>query len=227
MDITRRRDGARTSSVSTDGAKKAFIGIIFWLTAVIFLALAGMILVKKQFGFDAAILLGLHAQSTAFLDKFFVTVTNIGGITSVAVVSALILAYFVIRKQWYRAQIIFFGMGGAAAANVVLKHIFQRDRPSLWHQIVTETGYSFPSGHAMMSAALFTCLLIIFWSTKWRWVVITLGAIAVLLIGTSRLYLGVHFPTDILGGWCVSVAWVLFVRYALGWWHTRRTTKEA
>jgi undecaprenyl-diphosphatase len=68
--------------------------------------------------------------------------------------------------------------------------------------------YSFPSGHAMATTALATALVIIAWPTRGRWVVTPLALAYAFLIGVSRVYLGVHFPSDVLGGWALSLALV-------------------
>ena len=206
--------------------KIILISLVFWVPIIIFLKLAGEVIEKEPLWFDTTILTWFHTHATSFLDFFFTFITNAGGITSVIIISALLCAFLIYKKRYYNAQLLLLGLGGAAAANVVLKALFHRDRPSLWHQSIVETGFSFPSGHAMASAALVTCLVIMLWPTKWRWLTIVLGGIIVILIGSSRLYLGVHYPSDILAGWCVSVAWVLLVRYLLNKWHGRRT-KEA
>jgi undecaprenyl-diphosphatase len=77
--------------------------------------------------------------------------------------------------------------------------------------VITETGYSFPSGHAMLSSALILSVVFIIWKTRFRWVGVIIGAILIGLIGLSRVYLGVHFPTDIVAGWSVSFVWVFIV----------------
>lgn len=195
--------------------KRILVSLLFWVPVIIFLKLAGEVIEKEPLAFDTPILNWLHDHATPFLDQFFMFLTNAGGIVSVCIISALILSYLLFRKRYRSALILGFGFGGAMAANIVLKALFHRDRPSLWHQSVVETGFSFPSGHAMASAALVTCLVIILWHTKWRWLTVVLGGIVVLLIGVSRLYLGVHYPSDILAGWCVSIAWVLLAAYLI------------
>lgn len=202
--------------------KITLISILFWVPVIIFLKLAGEVIEKEPLSFDTTILNWFHVHATPFLDHFFTFVTNAGGIASMIVISGLIFFFFLYKKRYRSAQLLALGLGGAMAANVILKALFHRDRPSLWHQSIVETGFSFPSGHAMASAALVTCLVIILWPTKWRWLIVIVGGIAVLLIGMSRLYLGVHYPSDILAGWCVSVAWVLLARYLLNKWHGRR-----
>ena len=75
----------------------------------------------------------------------------------------------------------------------------------------------FPSGHAMASSALALSLIVIFWSTKWRWLVLAGAIFYVVIIALTRLYLGVHYPTDILAGWAVSCAWVAIVSVTIGY----------
>ena len=103
------------------------------------------------------------------------------------------------------------GVGGAALLNMVLKLIFERPRPDLWEQLIIETSFSFPSGHAMASSALAFSVIAIAWNTRFRWYAVGVGVLFMLVIGFSRLYLGVHYPTDVLAGWFVSGAWVLLV----------------
>ncbi|MDF2461379.1 MAG: acid phosphatase, partial [Candidatus Saccharibacteria bacterium] len=106
-------------------------------------------------------------------------------------------------------------VAGAALLNLLLKASFQRDRPDLWESIVTETSYSFPSGHAMASSALAFSVMLVLWETKWRWLAVAVGTIYFVLVGVSRMYLGVHFPSDVVAGWCVSLAWVGIVHRIL------------
>jgi undecaprenyl-diphosphatase len=71
----------------------------------------------------------------------------------------------------------------------------------------------------MASAALAIVIVILLWSTRWRWAAVTLSAAFILFIGYSRLYLGVHFPTDIIGGWAAALLWVAAVWAVLRWEH--------
>jgi undecaprenyl-diphosphatase len=70
-----------------------------------------------------------------------------------------------------------------------------------------ETSPSYPSGHALVSAAFALALVIIARETRWRWRVGAAASAYVLAVGFSRLYLGVHYPSDVLAGWCLAVAW--------------------
>lgn len=187
------------------------LGFIFWIPVVIFMKLAGEIIEKEPLPFDAPLLLAIHAHATTGLDRFFLTITNLGGIGGVLVISVLAGMYLIVKKRYSDLLLLIGGVGGAAIANAVLKLLFHRDRPSLWPHLVHESSFSFPSGHAMASAALAMVIILIFWRTPYRWRVVAGAVIYTIVIGFSRLYLGVHYPSDILAGWSVSIVWVLLV----------------
>ena len=93
--------------------------------------------------------------------------------------------------------------------STVSKLIFGRARPELWESIVSESTYSFPSGHAMASMATVAALLVLYRRrSALPWIAMA-GVIYVIAIGFSRLYLGVHYPSDVLAGWAASIAWVV------------------
>ena len=100
-------------------------------------------------------------------------------------------------------------LGGSALLNLGAKQLFARARPALWESIAPEATYSFPSGHAMGSMTLAAVLVLLSWHTRWRWWVAMPMAAFVLLVGLSRVYLGVHYPSDILAGWAAAIAWVV------------------
>ena len=113
----------------------------------------------------------------------------------------------------------------AATLNFILKNAFARERPDIL-RLINETNYSFPSGHAMNNAALYTMLTILtFKYIKSKPKIITLTTIfvyLVLAIGFSRLYLGVHYAGDVIGGWLLGFLVALVVYY---WWSARVTKK--
>ncbi|MCM3136403.1 phosphatase PAP2 family protein [Paenibacillus polysaccharolyticus] len=95
--------------------------------------------------------------------------------------------------------------------NTLLKEIFRRSRPELDHLLVVH-GYSYPSGHAMISMGFYGMLFVI-WATEWRgrdnrWIPMLCGTLFVLLIGISRIMLGVHYPTDVFAGFAAGLVWI-------------------
>jgi membrane-associated phospholipid phosphatase len=89
------------------------------------------------------------------------------------------------------------------------KATLQRVRPQLWQSPAPEYDYGFPSGHAMANIAFVVTVVILSWRRPWRGWIVGVGAIYVLTIAWTRLYLGVHYPSDILAGWLASVAWTI------------------
>jgi len=197
---------------------------VFSMALFLLAALAVLVTTGSTSATDSSILLWIYEHSTSQLDAFFLFVTNLGGVVAITTASLLLLAYLVFKKRYYKAALLVAGVGGVAAINFLLKIIFERPRPDLWEWLITETQFSFPSGHASASSALALCIVVMLWNTKWRVASIIIAALYIVVIGVSRLYLGVHFPTDILGGWLVSTAVVSLVTLVLYRYTQKRKT---
>jgi undecaprenyl-diphosphatase len=102
-------------------------------------------------------------------------------------------------------------ISGGIGLNYLLKQLFLRDRPQLWERILDVSNYSFPSGHAMISLVVYG--FIGYWLAKkypaWRWLTTSFTIAFILAIGFSRLYLGVHWPTDVIAGYTAGLVWLL------------------
>lgn len=102
---------------------------------------------------------------------------------------------------------------GAVALNQVLKHIVQRPRPDGF-RLATEAGYSFPSGHSMVSMAFYGLIIWMVWRYHkqdiMRWVWCVFFGLVIVMVGISRVYLGVHYASDVVAGFCVSIVWLVF-----------------
>jgi undecaprenyl-diphosphatase len=184
---------------------------IFLACSAGFVVIANEVLEGETLGFDEAILMAINGTSSTFWNLFFSAVTHLGGAVGVIVISGVIATVLFVRKKYKEIVLLAVGVGGAALLNILLKLIFERPRPDLWEQLIIETSFSFPSGHAMASSALAFSVIAIAWNTRFRWYTVGAGTVFMLVIGFSRLYLGVHYPTDVLAGWFVSGAWVLLV----------------
>lgn len=103
-------------------------------------------------------------------------------------------------------------LGGGMAFNLLLKWLYHRERPSI-HRLVEESGYSFPSGHSMAAFLFFgmmAMLLTLFVVSRAAKAVIILAAVVlILLVGISRIYLGVHYPSDVLAGFAAGGVWLV------------------
>jgi len=113
------------------------------------------------------------------------------------------------------ATFVALAYGGALALDGLVKIVFHSARPHLWASPTPETGYGFPSGHAMGSMGLLAARVALAWSTRWRWPAHVAGVLAIAAIGLSRLYLGAHYPSDVLGAWAAALAWVIGLRLVL------------
>jgi membrane-associated phospholipid phosphatase len=189
----------------------AFLAILVPLSA--FAGLAAELREGDGFFFDQPILLFLHKLATPGVDFFFVSISKLGYQYGVIPLDAAIATYLVAKRRYRDALFFILAVVGSLLVNMGAKNHFTRIRPDLWASISPEMSYSFPSGHAMGSATLATALVLLAWPTKWRWWVSVPALAFMLLVGMSRVYLGVHFPSDILAGWSAACAWVLAMHW--------------
>lgn len=191
----------------------AFVFLV--IPVLLFVELAEEVREGEALLLDEQILQAINGSSSPLLDTLAVGFTQLGGVIGVVVLTVGIAALLWGRNKRRMAALLTLGVGGAVLLNLLLKAIFQRDRPELWERLVTENSYSFPSGHAMASSALAFSIVVICWPTRFRWVGVTLAVAYMLVIGLTRLYLGVHYPSDVIAGWAVSAAWVATMIYVL------------
>jgi undecaprenyl-diphosphatase len=184
-----------------------FLGVL--LPLLVFAALVDELGEKGAFVFDDPVMLSLHRLATPSVDRFFVVMSEVGYRWGVIPLDVGILVALVWRRRFRDG--LFFGLAvaGSALVNLAAKNHFVRFRPELWLSIQPETTFSFPSGHAMGSATLGVALILLLWRTRWRWLIFSLACLFVVLVGMSRIYLGVHYPSDILAGWMAGTAWVM------------------
>lgn len=189
--------------------------VVLVAPVMLFVELAEEVREGEALPLDEAVLRGVNSFASPTLDTFAVILTQFGGVIGVVVLTIGIAAILWGRGKRRMAALLAFGVSGAVTLNLLLKVVFQRDRPQLWERLVTENSYSFPSGHAMASSALALSIMVICWPTRWRWVGVAVGLVFMFVIGLTRLYLGVHYPSDVLAGWMVSAAWIAAMVYAL------------
>jgi len=187
---------------------RLLLGIL--LPLLIVGALGEDVLEQQRFAFETPLMLWLHAHSTPTLDHLAVILAYVGGYQVIAPVSA-VLSFALWRRAVLPARFFVIAVLGAAVLNSVMKFAFHRPRPELWPRLLQESGASFPSGHSMYSAAFVTALILLAWNTRLRWLALVLGTLFTLIVGWSRVDLGVHYPTDVLAGWLTGAAWVLGV----------------
>lgn len=136
-------------------------------------------------------------------------ITQLGGAVFLIILATVLL--ITIRNKKI-GLLIWINLGISTLLNQILKHIVQRPRPTEF-RIIDETGYSFPSGHSMVSAAFYGFLIyLIYKNVKNKYlkcVLITILSLLIVLIGTSRIYLGVHYTSDVLAGFLISISYLI------------------
>lgn len=161
--------------------------------------------------FDEPVLQWARGWHGDGLDALFLLLSALGyqwGVVPVDVALVAVLAWMRRMREGLFAGI---ALAGSALLNLAAKQLFARDRPSLWESIAPETTYSFPSGHAMGAMSLAWVVALLAWHTRWRWVaIVSMGAFTV-AVAASRVYLGVHYPSDIMAGWAAASFWVVSV----------------
>lgn len=190
-----------------------FVGLLLPLWA--FVELADEVHELEAFYFDDPLLWRAHDLAGPALDRFFVFMSAIGYQWGVVPVDIALTLGLLVARRWREAMFAGVSFAGSALLNLATKQFFQRGRPSLWESIAPEHTFSFPSGHAMGSATLAMAVILLCWHTRFRWGVVALAGLFVLAVGASRIYLGVHYPSDILGGWAAGTAWVAGVYLVL------------
>ncbi len=174
-----------------------------------FAELADEVREAEAFPFDAPVLQLAHAMARDGFDRWFLLFSAIGYQYGVVPFDVALVAALAWRRRFRESIFAAAALGGSALLNLATKQFFARERPSLWESISPEASFSFPSGHAMGSMTLAAVLVLLAWHTRWRWP--TLGAMAFLvaMVGLSRIYLGVHYPSDILAGWTAALVWAV------------------
>ena len=190
-------------------AKMTGLFILILLPLYFFGNLAEDVVKKEVFFFDNPVLLYLHQLASPTLDSVMIFFTRAGSAMAIIPFNILVFAFLAFRKKWRQSVFWLSAVAGAALMNLLAKHAFARVRPDLWLSLLPETTFSFPSGHAMQSMAVGCALVVLLWRTKWRVPMMIVAALFVAAVGTSRMYLGVHYPSDILAGWSASLAWVV------------------
>jgi undecaprenyl-diphosphatase len=143
-----------------------------------------------------------------WIDSAMRAVSTLGGARVLAPLALACVLALLWRRRPLTALLLTLASLGAAL-NPPLKELFHRARPDLFAPRVSESGYGFPSGHAMTSMAIVGGLCAVAWRTRARWPALLAGGLFVLAVGASRVELGVHYPSDVLAGWAFSLAWVV------------------
>lgn len=181
----------------------------------------------EAFFFDKPVLEWMRAMHAPAPDRFFLIASKLGYEWGVVPFDVLLVVVLAAMRRYREGLFAGLSLAGSGLLNLAAKQYFGRERPPLWESLAPEGTYSFPSGHAMGSMTLAAVLVLLAWPTRWRWPVLLLMLAFVIAVGASRVYLGVHYPSDILAGWAAALTWVfgiylLLFRRAYRPWQDRR-----
>lgn len=225
--------GSRWPSALIQRLSARWIGVeghgeLAWLAGVLLalLSLLGFLQIAEEMaegetrGFDRAVLLAFRMPADPaqpigppWLAEVARDLTGLGGGTVLTGVTLGVAGYLALARKRGAALLVLASVGGGMVLSTLLKLGFDRPRPDIVPHAVTVYLASFPSGHAMLSAVTYLTLgaLLARVQTGWtlRLYLLALAGLVTLLVGVSRVYLGVHWPTDVLAGWCAGAAWAL------------------
>lgn len=180
------------------------------------------------FGWDAAVLLALRTPGhlgdpigPRWLLQSAIDLSALGGFTLLWIFGAVGIGYLLLRRMPAEAAWMAASLVGASIVDSLLKNLFHRARPDVVPHLTYVSNASFPSGHAMISAAVYLTLGLMLAESERRTVVraylLTFMCLLALLVGASRVFLGVHWPSDVVAGWCFGAVWALAVFFTNRW----------
>lgn len=186
--------------------------IIIFLCLILFLII-GLYVIKIDGNvIDSSFYNFIISFKSKYTTLFFKGVTFLSSVLFMVVVSILLL---LVKKIKYR-KLMLINIILDVILNTCLKYIFRRERPRDIMMVI-ENGFSFPSGHTMLATIFYGFIIYLIYksdkSRKFKYVSIILLSLLILLIGISRIYLGVHYTTDVLGGYLISISYLMIFIY--------------
>lgn len=161
---------------------------------------------------DNSITSWFQAHATPLLTRIARTITFFGSVGFLTAASAVLALAFAMRKSFYRLLALTLAVGGGSLLNILLKHFFHRHRPVLENPLVTLSSFGFPSGHTMGSTIFYGLLALFVAHSLRSWprriLVCAVAAFIIALVGLSRIYLGAHYFTDVIGAIAIGLAWL-------------------
>ena len=205
-----------SAAAAPAAGRRGALGLLAVGAWAIFGSLAGLVYRCRLAPFDEPLLQWLHRHATPARDQLAVGLTIVGNTGPMIAAGVLVTAALARAGRRRAAGLFAAGLGGSMLLTQVIKHVATRPRPALWLSLRPEHTFSFPSGHAMDTAALAAALFFAVPPRRRRWW--GLAPLFALGVGWARLYLGVHYPSDVLAGWSSAVGWVLLVQLAAARW---------
>jgi membrane-associated phospholipid phosphatase len=161
---------------------------------------------------DIAVAAAIHSQTTGWLTSLWLAVSDVAATEVVLLATTIVTGVLIVGRHWHGAAALALSVLAAQAVAQVVKLLISRPRPEGEGAIVDPSGFSFPSSHSASAVALYLMLAVIaagLLKPRLRLTAYVAAAVVVALVGISRVYLGAHYPTDVLAGWLLGGAVVL------------------
>lgn len=204
---------ARLSAGELFGLRLTFGALVLTAASWVFGGIAKGVVARRPLTVvDAHLAAWLHARVTPDLTAFMLGLSALGSPALVSSLAAFLSLVLLGRRQWYPLLALVLTVPGGMLLNVLLQSAFHRARPQFTDPILTLTSYGFPSGHTMAATVFYGYLAALavsrFSAWRWRVLAVVVGGVLILLIGFSRLYLGVHYLSDVLAAMAEGLAWL-------------------
>jgi undecaprenyl-diphosphatase len=203
----KRRQSFLPVAIGTTGGV-ALAAVAFWF----FKKQAEHVVEGKADRYDMAVFDVVHRIDNPAMHRFMEGVTQLGSHTAIGTAAGVTALAMLREGRRDDAWTVLISTGGAMAINTILKNVFQRQRPQeLARRIKLPKSHSFPSGHSLLSAATYPIVahhLVQHRSLATQAFVHTVTGLVILSVGFSRVYFGVHFPSDVLGGFAAGFGWL-------------------
>lgn len=166
-----------------------------------------------------------------WLEEAFRDLTALGGYTVITLAAAFAFGYLALVGRWLSAWLLVLSLAGGTILNNLLKFGFGRPRPGVVAHLVEAQSAAFPSGHAMLSAVAYLSFGALLARAqpdpRMKAYVLAVAVLLTALVGASRVYLGVHWPSDVLAGWCLGAAWAIGFWLLARWVERRRAPGQS
>jgi undecaprenyl-diphosphatase len=185
------------------------------LTLLIFVRITRELIEGDVSALDNAILLAVAGMRTPWLTNAAVDVTALGSATLVILFSAFTFLILLVLRDRLGALQLLAASAGAGILTITTKSMIERVRPGEAQQLVVVSGFSYPSGHSVATCALYLTIAIVAGrhagNSRARVAMFLAVPVVIILVGASRVYLGVHYPTDVVSGFSLGAAWALLL----------------
>jgi undecaprenyl-diphosphatase len=212
-------------------------GACIVLLLLVVIKLAGEVVEGETLKFDRSILLALRDPQNpavpigpAWLVSAALDITAPGSATVLGLTVVAVAGFLILQGMWRTGVFVAVASGGALFVNAALKQFFQRPRPDVVPHLREVMTMSFPSGHALTSAVVYLTLgalsMRIAERRLTKFYCMAMAMLVTVLVGVSRVYLGVHYPTDVLAGWLIGLCWALLCWMVERWLEHRAGLKR-